>query len=57
MDPISVLNRGFSITTINGKTITLNNNLNIGDSITTRTANFTLESQVTDKKENDEWRS
>ena len=54
MDPISVLNRGFSITTINGKTITLNNNLNIGDSITTRTANFTLESQVTDKKENDE---
>ena len=54
MDPINVLNRGFSITTINGKSITQNNNLHIGDSITTRTANFTLESEVTTKKENDE---
>jgi len=54
MDPINVLNRGFSITTFNGKTISASNKVNIGDNILTRTASFTLESEVISKKENDE---
>ena len=54
MDPINVLNRGFSITTINGKTIGENNNVEKGDVISTRTAKFTIESEVTSKKETDE---
>lgn len=54
MDPINVLKRGYSITTINDKTISESNQAEPGDVIITRTANFTLESQVTDKKKNNE---
>lgn len=52
MDPIHVLQRGYSITTKDGKTISKSNSVNEGDTITTRTANFTLTSKVL-KKEND----
>lgn len=51
MDPINVLQRGYSITTINGKTISAKNPAEKGDIIITRTANFTIESEVTSKKE------
>ena len=54
LDPINVLNRGYSITTFNGKTLSEKNVVEPGDKITTRTANFTLQSEVTKKSENDE---
>ena len=54
MDPINVLNRGFSITTVKGKTIGPSNQVKIGDKISTRTANFTIESEVTSNKEENE---
>ena len=54
MDPINVLKRGFSITTINGKTVDRNKKLKVGDTIQTKIANFTLESEITSKKQNDE---
>ena len=46
MDPINVLNRGFSITTLNGKTLSETNKANPGDIIITKTAIFSLESEV-----------
>lgn len=52
MDPIHVLQRGYSITTLDGKTISEKNPAKEGDSISTRTATFTLTSKVT-KKEDD----
>ena len=52
VDPVHVLQRGYSITTKNGKTISKSNGVNEGDTITTRTANFTLTSKVL-KKEDD----
>lgn len=52
MDPIHVLQRGYSITTKDGKTVSNANSVEEGDTITTRTANFTLTSKVT-KKEKD----
>ncbi|NRA11341.1 MAG: exodeoxyribonuclease VII large subunit [Crocinitomicaceae bacterium] len=54
MDPINVLNRGFSITTHKGKTIDASNKVQVGDKISTRTANFTIESEVTANKEENE---
>lgn len=54
MDPINVLKRGYSITLLNGKSISETNQADQGDTIITRTANFTLESQVTGKKKNNE---
>jgi len=54
MDPINVLNRGFSITTFEGKTINVSNKVKAGDKISTRTANFTIESEVTSNKEENE---
>ena len=47
LDPQNVLKRGFSITTLNGKTIGDTNQPISGDKITTRTATFTIESDVT----------
>lgn len=47
MDPIHVLRRGYSITTVNGKTIKPENPVNEGDVISTRTATFNIESEVT----------
>lgn len=46
LDPQNVLKRGFSITTLNGKTLGESNRPNSGEKITTRTATFTLESEV-----------
>ena len=52
VDPIHVLQRGYSITTKDGKTVSKSNSVKEGDTITTRTANFTLTSKVL-KKEDD----
>ncbi|XOV66072.1 MAG: exodeoxyribonuclease VII large subunit [Fluviicola sp.] len=52
VDPIHVLQRGYSITTKDGKTISKSNKVAEGDTIITRTANFTLTSEVL-KKEDD----
>lgn len=46
MDPINVLNRGFSITLLNGKTIGKNNKVKNGDLILTKTATFNVKSKV-----------
>jgi len=46
MDPINVLKRGYSITTLNGKTIGPNNRPAVGEKVTTRTATFTVESEI-----------
>ena len=54
MDPINVLKRGFSITTINGKTLKDGNKGQKGDEIVTKTANFNIKSTIIDIKENDE---
>lgn len=54
MDPINVLKRGFSITTINGKTIKIGNKVQKGDEILTKTANFNIKSTVIDIKEENE---
>jgi exodeoxyribonuclease VII large subunit len=52
MDPIHVLQRGYSITTRNGKTISSQNSTALGDTIITRTANFTISSTVTKTDKN-----
>lgn len=54
MDPINVLKRGFSITTINGKTIKIDNKVKKGDEIVTKTANFILKSTVLEVNDNNE---
>lgn len=51
MDPINVLKRGYSITTLNGKTVSESNPVKSGDLILTRTANFSIESEVKNKKD------
>ena len=51
MDPNNVLKRGYSITTVNGKTISLENTVETGDEITTKTENFVLTSIVKSKNE------
>lgn len=51
MDPINVLKRGYSITTFNGKTVSESNPVSQGDIIQTRTANFNIESEVKNKKD------
>jgi exodeoxyribonuclease VII large subunit len=51
MDPINVLNRGFSITTLNGKTLSASNKAKPGDKIITKTAIFSVESEVTTNNE------
>lgn len=54
MDPINVLKRGFSITTINGKTLKIDNKAHKGDEIITKTANFSLKSTVLEINDNNE---
>lgn len=54
MDPINVLKRGFSITTLNGKTLKVGNKAQKGDEIITKTANFNIKSTIIDIKEDDE---
>ncbi len=54
MDPINVLKRGFSITTINGKTLKVGNKGHRGDEIVTKTANFNIKSTIVDIQEDDE---
>lgn len=51
MDPINVLKRGYSITTLNKKTIGINNRPAAGEKVITRTATFTVESEVTEVKD------
>ena len=53
MDPIHVLQRGYSITTKNGNTVSKSNTVTEGDTVTTRTANFTFTSTVIKKEEED----
>lgn len=51
MDPINVLKRGYSITTLNKKTIGTNNRPTVGEKVITRTATFTVESEITEVKD------
>ena len=51
LHPVNVLKRGYSITTINNKSIGQKNDVKKGDLITTRTATFILESEITSKEE------
>ncbi len=54
MDPIHVLKRGYSITTINGKSIKKTDYLRKGDEIVTKTANFKIKSIINEiNKENE----
>ena len=53
LDPINILNRGYSITTINDKVISEQNPTKEGDIIKTQTANFSIDSTVKSIK-NDE---
>ncbi|HIP32069.1 MAG TPA: exodeoxyribonuclease VII large subunit [Crocinitomicaceae bacterium] len=54
MDPINVLNRGYSITLLNGKTIGEKNTVKKGDKIQTKTATFSVESEVVKTENNNE---
>ena len=47
MDPINVLKRGYTITTVNGKTVKATNKLNPGDLLHTKTADFEIQSTIT----------
>ncbi|MFK7784175.1 MAG: exodeoxyribonuclease VII large subunit [Crocinitomicaceae bacterium] len=47
MDPINVLKRGYSITTLNKKSIGAENRPTVGEKVITRTATFTVESEIT----------
>ena len=49
LDPKSVLKRGFSMTTVNGKTVTDIENINVGDRIDTVLHNGTIESKIIKK--------
>ena len=51
MDPMNILNRGYSITTLNGKTLSAVNPTKRGDIIVTKTSTFTVESEVILKNE------
>ena len=51
MDPINVLKRGYSITTLNKKTIGAENRPAVGEKVITRTATFTVESEITEVKD------
>jgi exodeoxyribonuclease VII large subunit len=50
LDPMNVLKRGFSITTIRGKALTSTDEVEIGDEIETRLANGKLISEVKSKR-------
>ena len=51
MNPINVLKRGYSITTLNNKTIGTSNRPAVGEKVITRTATFTVESEITEVKD------
>lgn len=51
MDPIQVLRRGYSITTLNGKSLSADYKPGAGEEIVTRTAHYELTSVVSEKKE------
>jgi exodeoxyribonuclease VII large subunit len=46
MDPINVLNRGFTITRVNGQTVRSIHDLSKGDQISTETTDGTITSTV-----------
>ena len=46
VDPKNVLKRGYSITTVNGKTIQADTHLTAGDIIQTKTLDFEIESII-----------
>jgi exodeoxyribonuclease VII large subunit len=50
VDPKNVLKRGYSITTVNGKTIQSNTKMTEGTIIHTKTYDFELESIITNKQ-------
>jgi len=52
MDPVHVLKRGYSITTINGKLVD-QSDIKKGTIIQTRTANFSIESEIQSIEENE----
>lgn len=54
MDPVNVLNRGYSITTINSKVLSKSNQAQKGDILLTLTADFKLKSSVTEINEEHE---
>lgn len=54
MDPVNVLNRGYSITTLNSKVLSKSNQAQKGDIILTRTADFELKSNITEINEEHE---
>jgi exodeoxyribonuclease VII large subunit len=47
-DPVNILNRGYSITYLNGKVLTPDTEVNIGDRINTRLSSKTITSNVTE---------
>ena len=47
-DPVNILNRGYSITYLNGKVLTPDTEVNIGDKIDTRLSSKTITSNVTE---------
>ena len=53
MDPLNVLKRGYSITTLNGLSIGEKNKAKVGDTIITRTAKLELVSTVKSSKKSD----
>ena len=52
MDPREVLKRGYSITTIKGKTISKASKINVGDVILTQTFDAEIESKIIHLKKN-----
>lgn len=54
MDPVNVLNRGYSITMLNNKVLSESNRARTGDTIITRNATFEIKSTVIELKENHE---
>ena len=52
MDPREVLKRGYSITTIKGKTISKESKINVGDVILTQTFDTEIESEIINLKKN-----
>ncbi len=53
MSPLKVLSRGFSVATLNGKTVSSVNSINIGDNLTLKMSDGSLECNVISKGEND----
>jgi exodeoxyribonuclease VII large subunit len=54
LNPQNILQRGYSITTVNGKILKVTSQINIGDIIDTHVSDGHLKSKVLDKKRNAE---